>query len=84
MIQLYLEMTIIVITCILEDYGVDNYKDGDLVILIQITQKALLLLFQNNDEPALLPFVAKMNDTLLEFSEEPKDVQILDEYGNFS
>ena len=36
----------------------------------------------NNDEPALLPFVAKMNDTLLEFSEEPKEVQILDEYGN--
>jgi len=35
----------------------------------------------NNDEPALLPFVAKMNDTLLEFSEEPKEVQILDEYG---
>ena len=35
----------------------------------------------NNDEPALLPFVAKMNDTLMEFSEEPKEVQILDEYG---
>lgn len=35
----------------------------------------------NNDEPALLPFVAKMNDTLLEFSEEPKEVKILDEYG---
>ena len=36
----------------------------------------------DNDEPALLPFVAKMNDTLLEFSEEPKEVQILDEFGN--
>ena len=36
----------------------------------------------NNDEPALLPFVAKMNDTLLEFSEEPKEVQILDKDGN--
>ncbi|MBC8398288.1 MAG: glycoside hydrolase family 43 protein [Flavobacteriales bacterium] len=35
----------------------------------------------NNEEPALLPFVAKMNDTLLEFSEKPKEVQILDEYG---
>ena len=36
----------------------------------------------NNDEPALLPFVAKMKDNLLEFSEEPKEVQILDENGN--
>ena len=35
----------------------------------------------NDDETALLPFVAKMNDGLLEFSEEPKEVQILDENG---
>ncbi len=36
----------------------------------------------NNDEPALLPFVAKMKDNLLEFSEDPREVQILDENGN--
>ena len=35
----------------------------------------------NDDEKALLPFVAKMNDGLLEFSEEPKEIQILDENG---
>tara|TARA_B110000211_G_scaffold75918_1_gene88899 strand:- start:8811 stop:9851 length:1041 start_codon:yes stop_codon:yes gene_type:complete len=35
----------------------------------------------NDDETALLPFVAKMNDGLLEFSEEPKEIQILDENG---
>ena len=35
----------------------------------------------SNEEPALLPFVAKMNDPLLEFSEDPKEVQILDEDG---
>jgi hypothetical protein len=35
----------------------------------------------NDDEIALLPFVAKMNDGLLEFSEEPKEIQILDENG---
>ena len=35
-----------------------------------------------NDEPALLPFVAKMKDNLLEFSEDPREVQILDENGN--
>ena len=35
-----------------------------------------------NDEPALLPFVAKMSDDLLEFAEKPREVQILDEKGN--
>ena len=33
------------------------------------------------NEPALLPFVAKMSDNLLEFAEEPKELQILDENG---
>lgn len=35
-----------------------------------------------DDEPALLPIVAKMTDDLLEFAEQPKDVQILDENGD--
>jgi hypothetical protein len=35
----------------------------------------------NANEPALLPFVAKMSDNLLEFAEEPKELQILDENG---
>ncbi len=34
-----------------------------------------------DDEPALLPLVAKLTDDLLEFAEEPKQVQILDEKG---
>lgn len=34
-----------------------------------------------DDEPALLPLVAKLTDDLLEFTEEPKQVQILDEKG---
>ncbi|WNH13838.1 glycoside hydrolase family 43 protein [Thalassobellus suaedae] len=34
------------------------------------------------DEPALLPLVAKLTDDLLEFSEDVKEVQILDEHGN--
>jgi len=33
-------------------------------------------------EPALLPFVAKMTDNLLEFAETPKELQLLDESGN--
>lgn len=36
----------------------------------------------NDDEPALCAKVAKMIGDLLEFSEEPKDVVILDEYGS--
>ncbi len=35
----------------------------------------------NNDEPALLPYVAKMTDDLLEFDEKPREVMILDENG---
>ncbi|PKA98596.1 glycosyl hydrolase family 43 [Flavobacteriaceae bacterium MAR_2009_75] len=35
----------------------------------------------NDDEPALLPFVAKMTDDMLEFEEAPKELQILDEDG---
>ena len=35
----------------------------------------------NDDEHALLPFVAKMSDDLLEFAEKPREVQILDEKG---
>lgn len=33
-------------------------------------------------EQALLPFVAKMTDDLLEFDEKPKEVKIVDENGN--
>lgn len=36
-----------------------------------------------SSEPALLPLVAKLTDNLLEFSEEPKAIEILDENGNF-
>jgi hypothetical protein len=35
-----------------------------------------------NDEPALLPLVAKMTDDLLEFDETPKALEILDENGD--
>ncbi|GAA0717518.1 glycoside hydrolase family 43 protein [Aquimarina litoralis] len=35
-----------------------------------------------DNEPALLPFVAKLTDDLLEFSEKPKPIEILDENGN--
>ena len=34
-----------------------------------------------DDEPALMPLIAKMSDDLLEFCEKPKEVQILDEEG---
>ena len=34
-----------------------------------------------DNEPALLPFVAKMTDDLFEFAEAPKEIKILDEYG---
>ena len=34
-----------------------------------------------DDEPALLPLIAKMSDDLLGFCEKPKEVQILDEDG---
>ncbi|RKD13277.1 alpha-N-arabinofuranosidase [Pelobium manganitolerans] len=36
---------------------------------------------EQDDKPALLPKIAKMDGTMLEFAEEPKDVQILDEKG---
>ena len=35
-----------------------------------------------DDEPALLPIVAKMTDDLLEFAEKPKGIEIVDELGN--
>ena len=35
----------------------------------------------DDKDPALLPFVAKMSDDLLEFDEKPKEIQILDENG---
>lgn len=35
-----------------------------------------------DDEPALLPLVAKMTDDLLEFNETPKALEILDKNGN--
>ena len=34
-----------------------------------------------DDEPALLPFVAKLTDDLLEFAEKPKEIEIVDENG---
>tara|TARA_R110000744_G_scaffold51567_3_gene111031 strand:+ start:4410 stop:5447 length:1038 start_codon:yes stop_codon:yes gene_type:complete len=34
-----------------------------------------------DDEPALLPLIAKMTDDLLEFAEAPKEIEILDENG---
>ncbi|WP_308991271.1 glycoside hydrolase family 43 protein [Mariniflexile litorale] len=34
------------------------------------------------NEPALGPIVAKMTDDMLQFIEEPKEIKILDEYGN--
>jgi len=34
------------------------------------------------NEPALLPYVAKMRNDLLEFSEKPKELQILDKNGD--
>jgi hypothetical protein len=35
-----------------------------------------------DNEPALLPYVAKMSEDLIEFSEKPKPIEILDEKGN--
>ncbi len=35
----------------------------------------------NDNEPALLPYVAKMTGDLLEFAEEPKTIEIVDEKG---
>ncbi|WP_419211218.1 glycoside hydrolase family 43 protein [Maribacter sp. X9] len=35
-----------------------------------------------DDEPALLPYVARLTNDLLEFSEKPKEIQILDSDGN--
>lgn len=35
-----------------------------------------------DNEPALLPFVAKMTDDLLEFSEKPKAIEIVNEKGD--
>lgn len=35
----------------------------------------------SDHEPALLPLVAKMTDDLLQFAEDPKEVEILDEKG---
>ncbi len=35
-----------------------------------------------DDAPALLPKIAKLTDNMLEFAEEPKDIQILDKEGN--
>ncbi|QXP70781.1 glycoside hydrolase family 43 protein [Polaribacter sp. R2A056_3_33] len=35
-----------------------------------------------DNEPALLPYVAKMTDNLLEFDEKPKEIEIIDENGD--
>ena len=34
------------------------------------------------DEPALLPYIAKMRDDLLEYEEKPKEIEIIDKNGN--
>jgi len=39
-------------------------------------------IYPADDEPALVPKIAKMSEDMLGFAEEPKDVQILDEDGN--
>lgn len=39
-------------------------------------------LFPSGNEPAIPPFAVKMNDNMLEFSETPKAVRILDRAGN--
>ena len=41
-----------------------------------------LAFLPDDNEAALMPLVAKMSNDLLEFSEKPKEVQILDENGN--
>ena len=35
-----------------------------------------------DNEPALLPFVAKMTDDMLEYDEKPKEIKIIDENGD--
>lgn len=35
-----------------------------------------------DNEPALLPLVAKMSDNLLEFAENPKEIEIIDDNGD--
>ena len=35
-----------------------------------------------DNEPALLPFVAKMTDDMLEYDEKPKEIEIIDENGD--
>jgi hypothetical protein len=35
-----------------------------------------------DNEPALLPFVAKMTDNLFEYAEKPKEIEIIDEKGD--
>ncbi|RRQ49479.1 alpha-N-arabinofuranosidase [Maribacter algicola] len=37
--------------------------------------------FPKDDEPALLPYVAKLDDTMLEFAEKPRPIEILDNEG---
>ncbi len=36
----------------------------------------------SDDQPALLPLIAKMNNDMVSFAEKPKEVKILDENGN--
>ncbi|WP_343328649.1 glycoside hydrolase family 43 protein [Polaribacter staleyi] len=38
--------------------------------------------FPEDNEPALLPFVAKMTDNLLEFEKKPKEIEIIDKNGD--
>jgi hypothetical protein len=35
-----------------------------------------------NDEPALMPKIARLSDDMLQFAESPKEVQVLDQEGN--
>ncbi|MDT0648349.1 glycoside hydrolase family 43 protein [Zunongwangia sp. F260] len=39
-------------------------------------------IYPADDEPALLPMIAKLGDDMISFAEEPKEVQLLDENGD--
>ena len=46
------------------------------------SQESPTAFLPEDNEPALLPFVAKMTNDLLQFDESPKEVEIVDENGN--
>jgi beta-xylosidase len=56
-----------------------RWKTGEFNVASPESPTAFL---PEDNEPALLPIVAKMTDDLLEFDETPKQLEILDEEGN--